>query len=213
MFARRGRSGGFSRPLPIFGGDAFGLDLAGGGVTVALTFSTSRGNGANAQGPGPAWVKRRAGGRPFGAAVDLDGAAAAPAAVAVTGAGDVVAVWNACRGASCLARIAVSVRGGAFQAPVSIGAENFVDAPAVFANGGRVLVTWQLGDAVQGAFVSTRSSVHGAGPATTARATASNVGSAGSARIRASSAPARSSSASAGAARWTSPTKPARARA
>jgi hypothetical protein len=152
--ARRGRAGGFSRPVRAFGGNAFGLALAGASDTVALAFSATRGAGANSIDPGPVWAKRSIGGRPFAAAIDLDATAAAPAAVAVTGRGAVFAAWNACHGTSCGARIAVGAHGGPFTAPVAVGAESQTDAPALSAGGGRVLVTWQLGDAVQGAFVT-----------------------------------------------------------
>jgi hypothetical protein len=145
----RGGSGGFSRPARVFAGAAAALSLAGASGALALGFTT----GAHAAGPeahAPAWVARSEGGRPFGAAVDFDPEAASPAAVAVAAGGDVLAAWNACRGASCAARLALAGGRTRIAAARTLGAEERGDAPAIHTVGRRTLVTWESGDAVRG---------------------------------------------------------------
>ena len=159
--ARRGPDGGFGRPLQVFGGDAFGVSLAGASGTLALAFSATAAPGASSFGPGPTWVKRSVGGGPFGPAVDLDPAATAPASVAVATGGAVLAVWGDCRsraaaGGGCSARLAVAPAGGGrFGPAVALAPEASVDAPAALAAGARTAVVWTPGDgAVMGAFVT-----------------------------------------------------------
>jgi hypothetical protein len=145
----RGGSGGFSRPTRVFAGAAAGLSLAGASGVLALGFTT----GAHAPGPqahAPAWVTRSGRGGAFGAAVDFDSRAASPAAVAVAGGGDVLAAWNACRGTSCAARLALAGGRTGIAAALTLGAEDPGDAPAVHTVGRRTLVTWESGDAARG---------------------------------------------------------------
>lgn len=150
--ARRGAAGGFSRPARAFGGDAFGLSLAGGAGTLAIAFTTAAGPRAGPGQPGPAWVKRSAGGGPFGAAVDLDPRAAPYPAVAVTTGGGVLAAWSACPAsgaAMCTAQLAFAPPGAGFGGPVALGAEARGGSPTIAVSGARALVAWESGDAVR----------------------------------------------------------------
>jgi hypothetical protein len=140
--ARQG-SGGFSKPTSVYSGAATGLSLAGADGVLALAFNATAGI-YGADDGGPLMVATSVDGARFDKPVELDGAAAAFAMVAVDAQGDVLGVWSSQSSQSSIAQLAIAPAGASFGPPLTLGPEKFDDGPvAIDTNAGRMVVVWE----------------------------------------------------------------------
>jgi hypothetical protein len=140
--ARQGPNG-FTEPTSAYTGAATGLSLAGADGVLALAFNATAGI-YGADDGGPLMVATSVDGARFDKPVELDGAAAAFAMVAVDAQGDVLGVWSSQSSQSSIAQLAIAPAGASFGPPLTLGPEKFDDGPvAIDTNAGRMVVVWE----------------------------------------------------------------------
>jgi hypothetical protein len=130
---------GFTKAARVFSRDGFGLSIAGADKVLALTFTTTRRPGLDADSPGPVMVMRAAAGHPFSAPVNLDADAQPYPAVSVTSHGQILVTWNAGH-----ALVAIANANAPFDSPITLGRQSRSDSPpTISTSGDRSLIVWQ----------------------------------------------------------------------
>lgn len=129
---------GFTKAARTFGGDAFGLSIAGADHMLALAFTTTNRPGLDADSPGPVMVMLASKGYAFNAPLTLDPDAQPYPAVSITSDGQALVTWN--NGQAVFATASAS---GQFDPPIALGPESPSGSPTIDTSGNRSLIVWQ----------------------------------------------------------------------